>query len=125
MGNVTGSSDNHTGFCMPYVDDLILRSMSDADALEHYAKIFERAAQVRMQFKPSKCTFFSTHVITPSGRIPDPKKVQAITEFPMVNSQSAVHKFQAWLVSTDTTSHSLLNGPTTCVNSFGRTKNFS
>ena len=35
MGNVTGSSDNQTGFCMPYVDDLIVRSMSDYGALEH------------------------------------------------------------------------------------------
>ena len=37
MGNVTGSSDNQTVFCMPYVDDLILRSMSDSDALDQYA----------------------------------------------------------------------------------------
>ena len=84
MGNVTGSSDNQTVFCRPYVDDLILRSMSDSDALDQYAQIFERASQVGKQFKPSKCTFFSTHlkvlghIITPNGRIPDPKKVQAI-----------------------------------------------
>ena len=99
MGNVTGSSDNQTGFCMPYVDDLIVRSMSDYGALEHYEQIFKRAAQVGMQFKPSKCTFFSTHlevlghIVTPNGRIPDPKKVQAISDFPMVNSQTAVQKF--------------------------------
>ena len=84
---------------MPYVDDLIVRSMSHVDALEHYLRIFERAAQVGMQFKPSKCTFFSTHlevlghVVTLNGRIPDPKKIHAITNFPMVNSQSAVQKF--------------------------------
>lgn len=35
MGNVTSSSDNQIGFCMPYVDDLIVRSMSDYGALEH------------------------------------------------------------------------------------------
>lgn len=46
MGNVTGSSDNQTGFCMPYVDDLIVRSMSDYGALEYYEQIFKRAAQV-------------------------------------------------------------------------------
>ncbi|KAL9984580.1 hypothetical protein ACROYT_G006890 [Oculina patagonica] len=99
MGNVTGSSDKQHGFCMPYVDDLIVRSMSHVDALEHYRRIFERATKVGMQFKPSKCTFFSTHlevlghVVTLDGRIPDPKKIQAITNFPMVNSQSAVQKF--------------------------------
>ena len=37
MGNVTGSSDSQTVFCRPYVDDLILRSMSDSDALDQYA----------------------------------------------------------------------------------------
>ena len=86
IGNVTGSSDNQTGFCMSYIDDLILRSMSDSDALDQYAQIFERATQVGIPFKPSKCTFFLTHlevlghIITPNGRIPDPKKVQAIAD---------------------------------------------
>ena len=52
-----------------------------------------------MQVKPSKCTFFSTHlevlghIVTPNGRILDPKKVQAISDFSMLNSQTAVHKF--------------------------------
>ena len=99
IGNVTGSSDSQIGFCMPYVDDLIVRSMSDYGALEHYEQIFKHAVQVGMQFKPSKCTFFSTHlevlghIVTPTGHIPDPKKVQAISDFPMVNSQTAVQKF--------------------------------
>ena len=86
MGNVTSSSDNQTGFCMPYVNDLIVHSRSDYGALEHYEQIFKGAAQVGMQFKPSKCTFFATHlevlghIVTPNGRIPDPKKVQALSD---------------------------------------------
>ena len=42
--------------------------------------------------------FFSTHlevlghIVTRNGRIPDPNKVQAISDFPMVNSQTAVQK---------------------------------
>ena len=99
MGNVTSSSDNQTGFCMPYVNDLIVHSRSDYGALEHYEQIFKGAAQVGMQFKPSKCTFFSTHlevlghIVTPNGRIPDPKKVQALSDFPLVNSKTAVQRF--------------------------------
>ena len=98
LEHVTGSSDNQTGFCMPYVD-LIVRSMSNYGPLEHYEQIFKRAAQVGMQFKPSKCTYFSTHlqvlghIVTPNGRISDPKKVQAISYFPMVNCQTAIQKF--------------------------------
>ena len=98
LEHVTGSSDNQTGFCMPYVD-LIVRSMSNYGPLEHYEQIFKRAAQVGMQFKPSKCTYFSSHlqvlghIVTPNGRISDPKKVQAISYFPMVNCQTAIQKF--------------------------------
>ena len=52
-----------------------------------------------MQFKPCKCTFFSTHlevaghIVTPNGRVLDPKNFQAIIDFPMVISQTAVQKF--------------------------------
>ena len=99
MGNVTGSSDSQTGFCMPYVNDLVVRSTPDANALEHYSQIFECVTQVGTQFRPSKCTFFSSHlevrghIVTPHGRIPDPQKVQAITDFPSVNLESALQKF--------------------------------
>ena len=73
--------------------------MSDVEAWEHYEQIFARATHVGMQFKLSKCTFFSRnlevlgHVVTPQGRIPKTAKVKAITTFLMVNSQSAVQKF--------------------------------
>ena len=73
IGNATDSSDNQIGFCMAYVDDLIVRSMSNYGALEHYKQIFKHAAQVGMQFKPSKCTFFPAHlevlgrIVTPNG----------------------------------------------------------
>ena len=99
MENVTGSSDHQHGFCIPHVDDLIVRSMSHVNALEHYRHIFERATQVGMQFKPSKGTFFSTHlevlghVVRLNGRTPDPQKIHAITNFSMVNYPSAVLKF--------------------------------
>ena len=58
MGNVTGSSNKQTGFCMPNVDDLIVRSMFDYGALQHYEQIFKRAAQVGMQFTQSNAHSF-------------------------------------------------------------------
>ena len=84
---------------MPYVDDLIVCRMSDYGTLEHYEQIFKGAAQVGMQFKRCKCAFFSTHlevaghIVTTNGRVPDPKNVQAIIDFLMVISQTAVQKF--------------------------------
>ena len=52
MGNVTGSSNNQTGFCMPYVDEF------DYCAVQHYEQIFKRAAQVGMQFTQSNAHSF-------------------------------------------------------------------
>ena len=126
MGNVIGSSDNQTDFCVLYIEDLIIRSMSDYGALEHYEQIFQRASQVGMQFKPSKCTFFSTHhevlghIFTPNGSIPDSKKVQAISDFLIVNSQTAVQKFLGMVGFTGTTSQALHKELTTYVNFYKR-----
>lgn len=100
MGSVSSDKNSHQeGFCMPYIDDLTVRSMSDCEALSHYEKIFKRATSVGMQFKPSKCIFFAQtlevlgHIITQSGRLPDPRKVEAISKYPMVNSKPAIQKF--------------------------------
>ena len=82
MGNVTGSSDSQDGFCMPYVDDLCVRSLSDDSALEHYRKIFEH--YIRLFDEPGSsgtCHFptwphcrpkegASYHQL-PHGRLPD------------------------------------------------------
>ena len=57
MGNVTGSSDNQAGFCMPYVDDLIVRSMSDYGALEHYEQIFEWLFKSECSLNPPNVPF--------------------------------------------------------------------
>lgn len=99
MGNVTGCSDSQKGFCMPYVDDLCTRSATFVEALDHYEKILARAVEVGIQFKPSKCTFFAQslevlgHIITTNGRLPDPKKTEAIQLFPTPSCQTDIQKF--------------------------------
>ena len=42
-----------------YIDDCIIWSDSQQAALSQYAKIFETAVKFGVQFKPSKCYFFS------------------------------------------------------------------
>ena len=56
-----------------YIDDCIVWSSDPSEALILYEKVFPRAVQYGLQFKPTKCTFFSHdleilgHRITPEG----------------------------------------------------------
>ena len=72
--------------------------------------------------KPSKCTFFSTHlevlshVVTLNGPIPDPRKstrsLISLWSIPRLLCRSSIE----WSAFTGITSHSLLNGLTICGN---------
>ena len=82
-----------------YVDDCISWSSSYSEALAHYAQIFARASQYGIQFKPSKCEFFSKelqilgHKITPDGRYPTEKGTEAISNFPTPHNVSSLKRF--------------------------------
>ena len=82
-----------------YVDDIILWTMTDEEALEHYSLLFQRLVKVGMQLKPSKCTFFAReieilgHRITQEGRTPISKGVEAILSMPTPTNISAVKRF--------------------------------
>ena len=97
IGIVTGNSDNQTAFFILCVDDLIVRSVSDTDPLEHYGHILyvlqKLEGSLNLPNAPSSqhtSKYLIDHIVTPHCRIPDPMKVQAITEFLIVNSQSTV-----------------------------------
>ena len=70
-----------------YIDDCITLSASYPEALEHYKRFLKRAVKVGVQFKPSKCAFFSInlqilgHHVTPEGRFPTEKGTEAISDF--------------------------------------------
>ena len=82
-----------------YVDDCISWSSSYSEALAHYAQIFARASQYGIQFKPSKCEFFSKelqilgHKITTDSRYPTEKGTEAISNFPTPHNVSSLKQF--------------------------------
>ena len=82
-----------------YIDDCVTWSLSFEEALSHYQQIFERASKFGVQFKPSKCSFFSTnlqilgHRITPTGRFPTEKGTESITSFPKPQNVSSLKRF--------------------------------
>ena len=82
-----------------YIDDCVTWSNSFEEALDHYQKIFERASKFGVQFKPSKCSFFSTnlqilgHRITPEGRFPTEKGTESISSYPRPHNVSSLKRF--------------------------------
>ena len=82
-----------------YIDDLIVWSDNEMAALQHYDKVLQRATQFGIQFKPTKCVFFSQdlqvleHRITPTGRFPTTKGTEAISAMPRPKNVSAVKRF--------------------------------
>ena len=82
-----------------YIDDCVTWSSSYEEALGHYEQIFERASKFGVQFKPSKCSFFSNnmqilgHRITPEGRFPTQKGTESISSFPRPNNVSSLKRF--------------------------------
>ena len=82
-----------------YIDDCITWSNSFTEALFHYESILKRAVKFGIQFKPSKCIFFSQnldilgHRITPEGRFPTEKGTEAISNFPRPNNVSSLKRF--------------------------------
>ena len=64
---------------------MITWAQTQAEALEQYALLLQRAVQVNIQFKPSKCVFFASeiellgHSINQDGSKPNSKDIEAIT----------------------------------------------
>ena len=72
---------------------------TDHEALFRYELVFEQAAKFSIQFKPTKCVFFSQdleilgHHVTPLGRFPTSKGTEAISAMPHPHNVSSVKRF--------------------------------
>ena len=83
-----------------YIDDVIVWANTDHEALSRYELVFEWAAKFGIQFKPTKCVFFSQdleilgHRVTPLGRFPTSKGTEAISAMPRPRNV-----FLAWLTT--------------------------
>ena len=51
-------SDMLYNWLIIYIDDLIVWSDNETEALQHYDQVFQRAIDFGIQFKPTKCAFF-------------------------------------------------------------------
>ena len=82
-----------------YVDDMIARSQTEEEHLEHLEKLFSRLKEYKLRLNPSKCIFrvrsgkLLGFVVSNKGIEVDPAKVKAIQEIPAPHTEKEVRGF--------------------------------
>ena len=76
-------------YAMAYIDDIIVKGEDVVSSLTHLREVFRRIRTAGLKLKPSKCELFRTeitylgHIISAEGMRTDPKKIQAIQDWPI------------------------------------------
>jgi transposase InsO family protein len=85
--------------CLCYLDDIIAYSTTTEEHLRRLRTILERLRKAGLKLKPEKCSLFQKsvsflgHVVSEHGIGTDPKKVQAVTEWPVPSCVKDVRAF--------------------------------
>jgi transposase InsO family protein len=85
--------------CFAYIDDIICYSTSFEQHLDDLRSIFTKLSDNDLQLQPKKCAFCRPSfeilgfITTPDGLKPNPKKVEAIQNFPEPKSPKEVDRF--------------------------------
>ena len=85
--------------CLAYLDDVICYSATMEEHAEKLERIFQRLEQANFMIQPSKCVFatdtveYLGHVVTKEGVRPDPRKVQAVRDYPIPRTVKEVRAF--------------------------------
>ena len=89
----------HLEWCIIYLDDIIIFSKNSDDHLIQLRGVFERLAKAGLKLKPSKCEFFKSslkylgHIVSKDGIATDPRKIEAIKNWPRPNTVTEVRSF--------------------------------
>ncbi|XP_057322504.1 uncharacterized protein LOC130665892 [Microplitis mediator] len=85
--------------CEVYIDDIIVRSKTFSEHLEHLEIIFDRLLQAGLKINTKKCVFFQ-HKVPFLGQVIfgdkiecDPKKVETITNWPIPKNKTDLRGF--------------------------------
>ena len=82
-----------------YVDDMIARSQTEEEHLDHLQKLFDRLKLYKLRLNPNKCTFgvrsgkLLGFVVSDKGIQVDPSRVKAIQEMPAPKTEKEVRGF--------------------------------
>ena len=79
----------HLSWCIIYLDDVIIFSRTPEEHLERLEGVLRKLRMAGLKLKPSKCEFFHDqitypgHIVWKKGIEVDPKKIQAIKDWPL------------------------------------------
>ena len=92
----------HLEWCIIYLDDIIIFSKNPDDHLIRLRSVFEHLAKAGLKLKPSKCEFFKSslkylgHIVSKDGIATDPRKIEAIKNWPRPNTVTEVCSFMGF-----------------------------
>ncbi|KMQ85713.1 hypothetical protein RF55_15566, partial [Lasius niger] len=82
-----------------YMDDIVIYATSLEEHERKYNALIERLRQANLKLQPDKCEFLKTevtylgHVIGRDGVKPDPKKLEAVQQFPRPKTPKNIKQF--------------------------------
>ena len=91
--------DLHLNWCLIYLDDIIVFAKTQEEAITRLGTIFQKLREARLKLKPSKCELFKTsllnlgHIVSEDGIRTDPKKIEAILQWPVPLTVTDVRSF--------------------------------
>ena len=91
--------DLNMNWCIVYLDDIIIFSDTKEEHLKRLEAVFQKLSAAGLKLKPSKCFFFREeieylgHVVSGKGIFTNPKKVEAVAEWPTPKTVYDVRSF--------------------------------
>ena len=85
--------------CLLYMDDIIVPGSSFEKTINRLQNVFQRLRDANLKLKPSKCSFFQKsveflgHIVSEQGVHTDPKKTEAISNWPVPRSVKELRSF--------------------------------
>jgi transposase InsO family protein len=91
------------GFVRAYQDDLVIFSKTKEEHAGHVNRVLELLTENHLRVKKSKCRFGYSricllgHLVSGSGRSPDPSKLSALWEYPRPQTKHEMTKFLSFV----------------------------
>lgn len=85
--------------CFVYLDDIVVYGNSLQDHNLKLREVFKKLSEHQLKLQPDKCEFLKTevmylgHLITQNGVKPDPKKIEAVMNYPVPKNPKEIKGF--------------------------------
>ena len=89
----------HLNWCIIYLDEIIVFTEDPDEHIKRLKGVFQKLAEAGLKLKPGKCEFFKScisllgHIVSADGIECDPKKIEAVKNWPVPKTVTEVKKF--------------------------------